>query len=272
MINIAGYVIEEEDDIKIDAKYTICPFSFCSRTERKTMYCLKSEERKLWVDLIRHVLCYSDIFNEYEIGEFLGSGKYGEVRKCVHKETGREVAIKILNKQKMKMKNYDMVWNEIEVLKLCQHPNILRLYDVLENVDYIFLVMELLPGGTLRDYMKKHNNKISEEKAKTFIKSIASGLEYMNQFSIVHRDIKPINILLTNDNVVKIADFGLAVILGPSKQCTSYAGTLDFCAPEVIIGLPYGHKADIWSMGIVAWYLLNGSLPFDSPNDNDIKR
>lgn len=272
MTNIAGYIVEEEEDIKIDAKYTICPFSLCSRVERKTLYSLKPEERKLWVDLIRHVLCYADIYNEYEIGEFLGSGKYGEVRKCTHKETGRKVAIKILNKQKMKMKNYDMVWNEIEVLKLCQHPNILRLYDVLENVDYIFLVMELLEGGTLRDYMKRHNSKIPEEKARTFVRALASGLEYISQFGVVHRDIKPINILLTEDDVVKIADFGLAVILGPSQQCKSYAGTLDFCSPEVIIGLPYSHKADVWSLGIVAWYLLNGCLPFDSPNDNEIKR
>jgi serine/threonine protein kinase len=272
MTNISGYVIEEEDDIKIDAKYTISPFSLCSRVERKTLYSLKPEERRLWVDLIRHVLCYSDIYNEYEIGEFLGSGKYGEVRKCTHKETGRKVAIKILSKHKMKIKNYDMVRNEIEVLKLCQHPNILRLYDVLENVDYIFLVMELLGGGTLRDYMKAHNNKIPESKAKTFIRAIVSGLDYMNQFGILHRDIKPINLLFTNDGVLKIADFGLAIILGPSQQCMSCAGTLDFCAPEVIVGLPYGPKVDIWSMGIVAWYLLNGCLPFDSPNDSNIKK
>lgn len=256
----------------MDAKYTICPFSLCSRLDKKTLYSLKPEERRLWVDLIRRVLCYSDIYKEYEIGEFMGSGKYGEVRKCVHKKTRKQVAIKILNKQKMKMKNYDMVRNEIEILKLCQHTNILRLYDVLENVDYIFLVMELITGGTLRDYMKKHKNRISEAKAKSFIKSLTLGLEYTSQFGIVHRDIKPINILLTEDGTLKIIDFGLAVVLGPAQQCKGYAGTLDFCSPEVITGLPYGPKTDVWSMGVVAWYLLNGNLPFDSPSDSDIKR
>lgn len=272
MANIKGYIVEEEENIRIDERYTICPFTLYSRWEKKTLYSLKPEERKLWIEVIRRVLCYSDIYKEYNIGEFLGSGKYGEVRKCIHKETGRIVAIKILNKQKMKIKNYDMLRNEIEVLKLCQHQNIVRLYDVLENVDYIFLVMENLAGGTLRDYMKKNSNKIPEEKAKYFVKSIALALEYIRQFGIVHRDIKPINILFDNKGVLKIVDFGLAVILGPSQQCKGYAGTLDFCSPEVIIGVPYNRKADIWSMGVVTWYLLYGILPFDSPNDNDLKR
>ncbi len=175
----------------------------------------------------------------------------------------------------MKIKNYEMVRNETEALKLCQHPNIVRLYDVLENVDYIFLVMELLTGGTLRDFMKKNGSKIPEETAKGFVKSIALALEYMHQYGIIHRDLKPINILLTDDPrnpVVKIVDFGLAAILGPSQSCKGYAGTLDFCSPEVIIGLPYAQSADIWSMGVVAWYLLYGSLPFSSVNDNDLKR
>lgn len=205
----------------------------------------------------------------------MGNGKYGEVRRSKHKDTGKTVAIKILNKKKMKIKNYDMVRNEIEALKLCQHPNIVRLYDVLENVDYIFLVMELLTGGTLRDYMKKNNSKISEDQAREFVKSIALALEYMKQYGIIHRDIKPINILLTDDPLkpeLKLVDFGLAAILGPAQSCKGYAGTLDFCSPEVIIGLPYNQSADIWSMGVCAWYLLYGSLPFSSVNDNDLKR
>ena len=181
-------------------------------------------------------------------------------------------SMKVLSKNKMKMKNYDMVRNEIEVLKLCQHPNIVRLYNVHENVDFIFLVTELLTGGTLRDFMKNHNNNIPEETAKSMIKSIASAIDYMGKYGIVHRDVKPINIMLTEDNVIKIVDFGLASILGPSQLCKGYAGTLDFCSPEVIIGLPYGQKSDVWSMGVVSWYIIYGCLPFDSPDDNELKR
>ena len=176
----------------------------------------------------------------------------------------------------MKMKSYDMVRNEIEALKLCQHPNIVRLYDVMENVDYIFLIMELLNGGTLRDYMKRNNSKISESAARGIVKSIALAIEYMQKYGIVHRDLKPINILLTDAEesppVVKLVDFGLAAILGPSQMCKGYAGTLDFCSPEVIIGLPYAQGADIWSLGVITYYLLYGALPFSSPNDAELKR
>ena len=272
MANIKDYFVENEENINVDSRYTICPFSICSRWDKKTFYCLKQEERKLWVDTMRRVLYYSDIYDIYSIGEVLGNGKYGEVRKCINKETGKIVAIKILNKQKMRIRNYDMVRNEIEALKLCQHKNIVRLYDVLENVNYIFLVMEYLTGGTLRDYMKERNNQITESQAKSYVKSIALALKYIGQFGILHRDIKLINILFTDDFVLKLADFGLAVILGPSELCKGYAGTLDFCSPEVIIDLPYSQKADIWGMGVVAWYLLNGSLPFISANSNDLKK
>ena len=168
-----------------------------------------------------------------------------------------------------------MVRNEIEALKLCQHPNIVRLYDVLENVDYIFLVMELLTGGTLRDYMKNRGNKIPESTARNFIRSISHALEYMHKYGIVHRDLKPINILLASDKeppVLKIVDFGLAAILGPMQTCKGYAGTLDFCSPEVIIGLPYSQGADVWSMGVIAYYLLYGVLPFGSSSDSELKR
>lgn len=175
----------------------------------------------------------------------------------------------------MKMESYDMIRNEIEALKLCQHQNIVTLYDVLENVNHIFLVMEYLSGGTLRDYVKKSGGNLSEEKAKSIVKSIALALEYMAKYGIVHRDLKPINILLTSDPVnpvVKLVDFGLAKILWPSEQIKNYAGTLDFCSPEIILGIPYTQSVDIWSLGVITYYLLFGVLPFNSKIDAEVKR
>jgi serine/threonine protein kinase len=175
----------------------------------------------------------------------------------------------------MKMESYDMVRNEVEALKLCQHQNIVTLYDVLENVNHIFLVMEYLSGGTLRDYVKKSGGRLPEEKAKSIVKSISSALEYMAKYGIVHRDLKPINILLTSDPVnpvVKLVDFGLAKILWPSEHIKNYAGTLDFCSPEIILGIPYTQSVDIWSLGVITYYLLFGVLPFNSQNDSDVKR
>ncbi len=175
----------------------------------------------------------------------------------------------------MKVRSYDMVRNEIEALKLCQHPNIVRLFDVLENTDYIFLIMEALNGGTLRDYVKRRNGKVPEASAKFIIRSLVYAVYYMHNYGIVHRDLKPINILLTEDcdnPTVKIVDFGLAAIVGPSQTCKGFAGTLDFCSPEVIVGLPYAQGADIWSLGVVSYYLLYGALPFGSVTDSEIKR
>lgn len=175
----------------------------------------------------------------------------------------------------MNLKNYEMVRNEIEALKLCQHPNIVPLIHVLENSENVFLVMEYLGGGTLRDYVKRNGNRLKEEEAQRIVYSIASALEYMKKYAILHRDLKPINILLTSDpsnQTVKLADFGLATILLPSEQCKNYAGTLDFCSPEVILGIPYSYSADIWSLGVITYYLVYGALPFGNMAEEDLKR
>eukprot|EP00831_Metopus_contortus_P026188 TRINITY_DN22353_c0_g1_i2.p1 TRINITY_DN22353_c0_g1~~TRINITY_DN22353_c0_g1_i2.p1 ORF type:complete len:188 (-),score=31.21 TRINITY_DN22353_c0_g1_i2:127-690(-) len=98
---------------------------------------------------------------------------------------------------------------------------------------------------------------------------------YMGKYGIIHRDLKPLNILLTDDPLkqeIKIADFGLAMILGPSEKCKSYAGTLDFCSPEVVLGIPYAQGADIWSLGVVSFYLLYGRLPFQYADDLEVRR
>ena len=185
------------------------------------------------------------------------------------------VAIKILRKKEMKPESYEMVRNEIEALKLCQHPNIVRLYDVLENVDYIFLVMELLRGGTLRDFVKQHKGALDEAMVKQIIRSLAFALEYMEKYGIVHRDLKLINVLLAGDPFalnVKLVDFGLAAILAPGQKCHSFAGTLHFCAPEVILGIPYAHSVDVWGLGVITYYLLFRKMPFIADNDCDLKR
>lgn len=197
------------------------------------------------------------------------------MRESVHKLSGEKVAIKILQKKDLKPEHYDMVRNEIEALKLCQHPHIVRLYEVIENADYIFLVMELLKGGTLRDYAKKNKSALTEEPAKKIVRSISLALEYLERYGIVHRDIKLINIL--NANVsgsidIKLVDFGLAVILAPGQKCHSFAGTLHFCAPEVILGLPYAQSVDVWGLGIITYYLLYHKLPFAADNDPELKK
>ncbi len=172
----------------------------------------------------------------------------------------------------MRPQDYEMYRNEVEVLKLCQHPNIVQLYDVVESLDNIFIVMELMKCGTLRDYIKKHGGKLPEEQGRKVIGDVAKGLQYLKELSIVHRDLKPINILMDENNNAKLADFGLALILSPNQKAKKYAGTLDFSAPEMILGLPYAHEADVWGLGVVLYYMLTGLLPFTYKKDSETKQ
>lgn len=200
----------------------------------------------------------------------VGKGAFGEVRIGKHKETGNKVAIKILAKKKMKLKDYDLFRNEIEALKLCQHSNIVKLYDVIENLDSIFIVMELLNGGTLKSYLKE-KRLLSELAAKKIIRDIAGALEYLSKFGIVHRDLKPTNILMDDDGTPKLADFGLAILLGPCQKRKEFAGTLDYTCPEMIIGIPYGQEADMWSLGVITFAILCGNLPFQHQDYERLK-
>lgn len=167
----------------------------------------------------------------------------------------------------------ELIKREIEILKLCQHPNIIRLYDVFENQDYIYIVMELLPGGDLFSYLEKRGFRIPEARACYIVHSLATALFYLHSYGIAHRDIKPENVLLideSEDSDVKIVDFGLSKMVGPNENCTEPFGTLSYVAPEVLEQKPYDKSVDIWSLGVVSYLLLSGRLPFDDEDEKQI--
>ena len=134
---------------------------------KKRIYYLESrEERDSWVDKVKQALGYSNLFDYYDLKETLGKGKFGLVKKGVHKKSAKEVAVKIVTKKDLKLKDIELLKREIEVLKICQHPNIIRFYDVFENSEYIYIVMEYLKGGDLFNYLEGKNFKVPEERAK----------------------------------------------------------------------------------------------------------
>eukprot|EP00826_Nyctotherus_ovalis_P050652 TRINITY_DN623_c0_g1_i2.p1 TRINITY_DN623_c0_g1~~TRINITY_DN623_c0_g1_i2.p1 ORF type:complete len:272 (+),score=101.50 TRINITY_DN623_c0_g1_i2:486-1301(+) len=270
MINVSGYFVEEKERYQIDKNYTLYEFILCTQWEKRTLYTINEEERRLWIAALRKALKCSDICKSYDINEVIGKGAFGEVRLGKIKESGKSVAIKVLLKRKMRMKDYDLFRNEIEALKLCQHPNIVQLYDVIESLDNIYIVMELVNFGTLKEYLKTRG-RLCESAARNTIRGIVDALDYLGKFGIVHRDLKPNNILMTEQAVPKLADFGLAVLLGPSQKRKEFAGTLDFTCPEMIIGLPYGQEADMWSLGVIAYNILCGKLPFRGQEYDKIK-
>lgn len=202
----------------------------------------------------------------------IGEGKFGLVKIGVHKKTNERVAIKIIKKEIMKDRDIELVKNEIDIMKLCHHPNIVRLLDHFENSEYIFIVMDYFRGGDLEEYFKKMKFEFSEEKAASIIFQLCNGIKYLQNFGIIHRDLKPGNIMLSfaNDKaVVKIMDFGLSKIIGPQEKLEDGFGTLTFVAPEVLLRTPYNKQIDIWSIGVILFYMLSGTLPFDDSTDNE---
>ncbi|XP_059091412.1 5'-AMP-activated protein kinase catalytic subunit alpha-2-like isoform X2 [Tigriopus californicus] len=200
----------------------------------------------------------------YVLGETLGIGTFGKVKVGFHQMTGHKVAVKILNRQKIK--SLDVVGKirrEIQNLKLFNHPHIIKLYQVISTPTDIFMVMEYVAGGELFDYIVKHG-KLKESEARRFFQQIISGVEYCHRHNVVHRDLKPENLLLDQKLNVKIADFGLSNMMTDGEFLRTSCGSPNYAAPEVISGKLYaGPEVDIWSCGVILYALLCGTLPFD---------
>lgn len=200
----------------------------------------------------------------YLLGETLGVGSFGKVKTAVHQLTNHKVAVKILNRQKIK--SLDVVGKirrEIQNLKLFRHPHIIKLYQVISTPTDIFMIMEYVSGGELFDYIVKHG-KLKESEARRFFQQIISGVDYCHRHMVVHRDLKPENLLLDQNLNVKIADFGLSNMMMDGEFLRTSCGSPNYAAPEVISGKLYaGPEVDIWSCGVILYALLCGTLPFD---------
>lgn len=200
----------------------------------------------------------------YILGQTLGVGTFGKVKIGEHQLTKHKVAVKILNREKIK--SLDVVGKirrEIQNLKLFRHPHIIKLYQVISTPTDIFMIMEYVSGGELFDYIVKHG-KLKEHEARRFFQQIISGVDYCHRHMIVHRDLKPENLLLDHNLHVKIADFGLSNMMMDGEFLRTSCGSPNYAAPEVISGKLYaGPEVDIWSCGVILYALLCGTLPFD---------
>lgn len=201
---------------------------------------------------------------QYILGKNLGIGAFGKVKLATHCVTGHKVAVKILNKAKIKQLGMEeKVQREINILHLCTHPHIIRLYEVIDTPTDIFLVNEYVSGGELFDYIVS-KGRLSSDEARNFFHQIISGVEYCHFQKIVHRDLKPENLLLDSNLNIKIADFGLSNLMRDGDFLRTSCGSPNYAAPEVISGHLYaGPEVDVWSCGVILYALLCGSLPFD---------
>lgn len=203
----------------------------------------------------------------YRMGKTLGIGSFGKVKVAEHVLTGHKVAIKILNRRKIKAMDMDeKVRREIKILRLFMHPHIIRLYEVVETPTDIFVVMEYVKSGELFDYIVE-KGRLGEAEVLRFFQQILSGVEYAHRNMVVHRDLKPENLLLDSRLNVKIADFGLSNVMRDGHFLKTSCGSPNYAAPEVISGRLYaGPEVDVWSCGVILYALLCGSLPFDDEN------
>ena len=213
-----------------------------------------------------------EIICEFIIKEKLGQGAFGSVKLGINKQTGEKVAIKILEKSKLK-RNADKIrlGREISILKKLRHPNIVQLYSVIETAHQILLIMEYIKGQELYQHILM-NKRMSEEEACFYFKQIISGIEYLQKLKISHRDIKTENILIEqNTKKIKIIDFGLSNTYGDKDDelLKSACGSPFYAPPEMLKGEAYrGYGVDIWSAGIVLYAMICGFLPFEGADNN----
>ena len=268
MHNLSGVYIKDEGAVTINNRKLYC-FNIIFPTKERKYYLQDESEYIKWVEAIRKVVHYSNISELYEIKGNLGKGKFGQVKLGIHKESGKQVAIKIINKKYVEDMEFEQIKSEIDILKIAKHPNIIKLYDVFENEKYIYIIMEYCQGGDLFSYIEKRDFKIKEERAAEIIHKLCTAVYFLHQYGIVHRDLKPENILMmdqTDNADIRLVDFGLGKMLGPGEKCDEPFGTFSYVAPEVLQEKPYDYKVDLFAIGIITYLLLVGFLPFDDEN------
>ncbi|CAG8509068.1 12766_t:CDS:2 [Ambispora leptoticha] len=218
--------------------------------------------RQFSQNLSKHVI------EDFEIGQLLGRGGFGDVYKAFAKKgefCGKEIAIKIIDKSSLKSDALQRVYSEAKIHAKLSHSSILKLYYSFEDSRYFYMVMELCHNGELYKYIHQRRVPLSEAEARWVMIQIIEGLLYMHEHGIMHRDLKLSNILLTERNELKIADFGLATNINERNgEPNTLCGTPNYISPEIISRKPYGLATDVWSLGCMLATILTGQAPFES--------
>ncbi|XP_020008197.2 serine/threonine-protein kinase SIK1 isoform X1 [Castor canadensis] len=202
----------------------------------------------------------------YDVERTLGKGNFAVVKLARHRVTKTQVAIKIIDKTRLDSSNLEKIYREVQLMKLLNHPHIIKLYQVMETKDMLYIVTEFAKNGEMFDYLTS-NGHLSENEARKKFWQILSAVEYCHNHHIVHRDLKTENLLLDSNMDIKLADFGFGNFYKAGEPLSTWCGSPPYAAPEVFEGKEYeGPQLDIWSLGVVLYVLVCGSLPFDGPN------
>ncbi|XP_075232862.1 uncharacterized protein LOC142331083 isoform X2 [Lycorma delicatula] len=207
----------------------------------------------------------------YDVLRTIGKGNFAVVKLARHRITKSEVAIKIIDKSQLDAVNLEKVYREVDIMKLLDHPHIIKLFQVMETKSMIYIVSEYASQGEIFDYIARHG-RMSESAARRKFWQILSAVEYCHNHRVVHRDLKAENLLLDGNMNIKIADFGFSNYYTPGEQLATWCGSPPYAAPEVFEGKKYtGPEIDIWSLGVVLYVLVCGALPFDGSTLHNLR-
>ncbi|XP_053357230.1 serine/threonine-protein kinase MARK2 isoform X9 [Clarias gariepinus] len=207
----------------------------------------------------------------YRLLKTIGKGNFAKVKLAKHVLTGKEVAVKIIDKTQLNSSSLQKLFREVRIMKLLNHPNIVKLFEVIETEKTLYLVMEYASGGEVFDYLVAHG-RMKEKEARAKFRQIVSAVQYCHQKCIVHRDLKAENLLLDADMNIKIADFGFSNEFTVGNKLDTFCGSPPYAAPELFQGKKYdGPEVDVWSLGVILYTLVSGSLPFDGQNLKELR-
>ena len=278
MHNLSSCFIEEYKDkgekIIDDIPYYSFSIIFKSNSKVRKYFTSDIEIYNKFVAYIKLSIGHNNFEEYYEIQKEIGVGRNSHVNLGIHKKTGKLVTIKVIKKSDETKNEEELVFNEIDILKFCHHKNIAHLIDYFESINNIIIVLRYIEGNTLGEYLKENNFNFSETKVANIMKQIAFGVKYLQKFGIIHRDLKPDNIMITemnNEINVKIMDFGLSKIVSNGEKLNEGYGTLYYAAPELIQNLPYNKEVDIWSLGVILFYIFTSCYPFMGKEEDEIE-
>lgn len=248
-------------EFEIDNQYSLPEYNFFFKDK---------EQAALFINKIKKEEKIRDIKNYYTFDKQLGKGHFGEIYLGTKNDTGVSYALKVIERPKnFKESEQIMINDEVDIssniLSKVDHDNIIKCYDVFETLNNIYIVMQYVKEGSIMKYIGSKNLA----KIELIISQLVTGIKFLHEIGLVHRDLKPDNVLIEKGFIVKIIDFGLSKVISAGERLKDNFGTLVFIAPEILLEKEYSDKVDIWSLGIMAYYLLYGVIPFGISNYDD---
>jgi len=286
VVFIAGWYSRKADDhhtekgyfgIELTAPSDESASALKKNTKNKILYARSKKERDEWVECLQRAAATVSIKSKYKVGPALGKGHFSVVHLGTPREKDaagqrKKCAVKVVEKSRIDAREKESLRNEIAMMRLVNHPCIIRMLDVFEDAQCIYMVMQLAPFGDFFARWKRRKT-FSEDVASKIIWKLLDAVQYLHALGIVHRDLKPENILCLDaedDTAIVISDFGLSKFAAPHTEMTMPCGTLAYVAPEVLAMKGYGRKVDLWSLGCIMHLLLRGVLPFDGRTKEEV--